>query len=159
TDLAEHEHRLGPLPWHGGPGRLTGVVRAAGLAGRGGAGFPTWRKLAAVAAAGEKPPVVVANGAEGEPASTKDHTLLTRAPHLVLDGLQLAAEAVGAGSAYLYVPGRLGDRLRQLLGARAAAGWDRVRVELVVAPDTFLAGEESAAVSWIEGRPPLPRDK
>src|SRR5882762_7410892 len=95
-DLSEHVRRTGQLPWQGPGGRLIGLSERAGLTGRGGAGFPTWRKLAAVA---------IGNGAEGEPASAKDRTLLTRTPHLVLDGLQLAAEAVGAADCYLYVPG------------------------------------------------------
>jgi NADH:ubiquinone oxidoreductase subunit F (NADH-binding) len=161
TDLGEHQRRHGPLPWRGGRGALIPVVQAAGLAGRGGAGFPTWRKLAAVAsaAAGGRPPVVVGNGAEGEPASAKDRSLLTQAPHLVLDGLQLAAEAVGAGATYLYVPEDLADRLRRPIAARAAAGWDRTRVRIVGAPDTFIAGEESAVVARVEGRAALPRDK
>jgi NADH:ubiquinone oxidoreductase subunit F (NADH-binding) len=108
---------------------------------------------------GGKRPVVIANGAEGEPASAKDRTLLTRAPHLVLDGLQLAAGAVGAGEVYLYLPAALADRLRAILTERTASGWDPVRVHVVIAPDSFLAGEESAVVSTVEGHRPLPRDK
>ncbi len=100
-ELAGHLHRHGALPWHGGPGRLVATAHAAGLTGRGGAGFPVWRKLAAVATGTRA--VVVANGAEGEPASAKDVTLLSHAPHLILDGLQLAAECVGAIQAYLYL--------------------------------------------------------
>jgi NADH:ubiquinone oxidoreductase subunit F (NADH-binding) len=161
TDLGEHQRRHGALPWQGAAGRLVPVVREAGLSGRGGAGFPTWRKLAAVAAAaGEgRAPVVIGNGGEGEPASAKDRTLLIRTPHLVLDGLQLAAEAVGAGSAYLYLPADLADRLRRTLADREASRWDRLRVRVVVAPDSFVAGEESAVVARVEGRPALPRDK
>jgi NADH:ubiquinone oxidoreductase subunit F (NADH-binding) len=159
TDLAEHHRRHGPLPWQGGSGRLIPAVQAAGLTGRGGAAFPTGRKLAAVAAGGSGRAVVIGNGAEGEPASAKDRTLLTRAPHLVLDGLQLAAEAVGAGAVHLYLPEDLVPVLRALLAGRAAAGWDRSRVGLVAAPDTFLAGEESAVVARVQGRPALPGDK
>jgi NADH:ubiquinone oxidoreductase subunit F (NADH-binding) len=158
TDLATHLHRNGPVPWRGATGRLVGDVEASGLTGRGGAAFPSWRKLVAVGA-GQRA-VVIANAAESEPASAKDASLLTWAPHLVLDGLQLAAEAVGAGQAYLYA--KAGPPLvlaRQALAARRRQGWDRVRVRVVEAPPTFLAGEESAVIARIGGRAALPRDK
>ena len=156
-DLAEHVRRHGPVPWQGGPHRLIPLVEAAGLTGHGGAGFPTHRKLAAVAA-GDRP-VVVGNGAEGEPASAKDRTLLHHAPHLVLDGLQLAAECVGASQAYLYVQQAPAEAVRHALAQRRAAQQDRIAVEVVVAADRFVSGEESAVVSAVEGRAPLPRDK
>jgi hypothetical protein len=100
--LREHIDRFGPLPpvAHRGPGSLIDQVSAAGLTGRGGAGFPTGAKLKSVAS-GPGPAVVVANGMESEPASEKDQALLARAPHLVLDGMALAAEAVGASEAHL----------------------------------------------------------
>jgi NADH:ubiquinone oxidoreductase subunit F (NADH-binding) len=140
-----------PIPWRGGPGRLVAELEAAGLTGRGGAGFPAWRK-AATALRGRSP-VVVANGAEGEPLSRKDTTLLEANPHVVLDGLQLTAEAVGASRAFLYVP-------RGSAGIAALAerhGRDRVPVTVVHAPDRFVSGEESAVIAAIEGRDALPR--
>lgn len=152
-DLADHVRRNGPLPWQGG--RLVGTLERAGLTGRGGAGFPTWRKLAAVVT-GDRP-VVIGNGAEGEPASAKDKTLLTRAPHLVLDGLQLAAEAVGATRCYLYVPAKVAVHVRQAVAQRVRH--DRLPVTVVIAPDTFVSGEESAVVASIAGGPALPQDK
>ncbi len=96
---------------------------------------------------------MVGNGAEGEPASHKDKHLLWLSPHLVLDGLQLAAEAVGARRAFLYAHDD--DRLHRLLAAalaeRSAAGCDPITVELVAAPKRFLAGEESALASRVGG--------
>jgi len=106
--LDEHERLYGPTPLRGRPrGRraakgLIDLVERSGLTGRGGAGFPTARKMRSVASR-SGPAVVIANGAEGEPASVKDRLLLTRAPHLILDGIALAAYAVGANEAFLCV--------------------------------------------------------
>src|SRR5438270_783185 len=96
--LDEHVGFNGPLPRLRGD-EVIDLVARAGLRGRGGASFPTAIKLRAVAAG--RRPVVVANGCEGEPASMKDVLLLTEAPHLVLDGLALAASAVGAREAVI----------------------------------------------------------
>ncbi|MEP7033952.1 MAG: NADH-ubiquinone oxidoreductase-F iron-sulfur binding region domain-containing protein [Dermatophilaceae bacterium] len=156
--LASHLQAHGPTPYRGGPGLLMHTIESAGLTGRGGAAFPTHRKLAAVA--GQKgTAVVVANGAEGEPASDKDKALLWSSPHLVLDGLQLAAEAVGAGKVHLYVhrEPRLLEHLAGALEDRKRAGLDRIAVGLVPAPPRFLAGEESALASRVEGGSALPR--
>ena len=157
VDLRAHLAMHGPLRAAGGRDGLLREVAAAGLTGRGGAAFPVARKLAAAAEA-RPAPVVVGNGAESEPASSKDRSLLWIAPHLVLDGLQLAAAAAGSRSAVLYVPRneRLHTRLAGAIAERAAAGMDAARVELVTAPDRFLAGQESALVSRLAGRPALP---
>src|SRR5690349_24857043 len=93
--LAEHLERFGAPPYRGAPRRLIGDVEAAGLTGRGGAAFPTYRKLAAMAAGRGPAPVMIGNGAEGEPASSKDKSLLGVSPPLALDRLPLAAEAGG----------------------------------------------------------------
>jgi NADH:ubiquinone oxidoreductase subunit F (NADH-binding) len=157
-DLAAHLQAHGRTPYRGGPGMLIHTIESAGLTGRGGAAFPTHTKLAAVA--GQKgAPVVVGNGAEGEPASDKDKTLLWSCPHLVLDGLQLAAEAVGAKRVHLYVhrEPRLVQRLQSAIAERAAAGLDRIAVGLVTAPVRFLAGEASALANRVEGGAALPR--
>jgi NADH:ubiquinone oxidoreductase subunit F (NADH-binding) len=167
TDLAQHETRLGALNH---PEDLIELVRASGLTGRGGAGFPTWRKLAAVAAAGSgqgaRRPVVIANGAETEPASEKDAALLQHAPHLVLDGLALVAEAVDAASVHIYVSGAAVAPVQAALAQRGRR--DRRPVALVAAPPGFVAGEESAVVGAVlpgpggrrsRGGAALPRDK
>ncbi|MCO7220953.1 NADH-ubiquinone oxidoreductase-F iron-sulfur binding region domain-containing protein [Klenkia sp. PcliD-1-E] len=151
--LVAHLATHGPLPHGGHPTSFAGE-----LTGRGGAGFPTARKLASVADAARAarvPAVVVGNGGEGEPAAAKDATLLARSPHLVLDGLQLAARAVGADTVVL-AAGR-----HQLAGLDRALGerGDRERVRLVGLPDRFLAGEETALVAAVDGGPSLPRGK
>ena len=154
-DLRRHLARFGPVPYRGRRGALIGDVEASGLTGRGGAAFPAHRKLAIVAAArGVK--VVVANGAESEPASRKDETLIHGAPHLVLDGLQLAAEAVGASEAYLYLHQGAGGDIRRALRDRAASGQDLIGVTLADTPPRFLAGQESAVVNRLGGGPAIP---
>ena len=112
--LDEHRDRHGPLPR---ANDLIELVEASGLRGRGGAGFPTGRKLRAVAQARGRP-VVVANGTEGEPISGKDKVLLRCVPHLVLDGAELAAAAVGAREAIIAVGA--GARARARRRARRA---------------------------------------
>jgi NADH:ubiquinone oxidoreductase subunit F (NADH-binding) len=159
ADLRAHLGLHGPVPYRGSSRALIGDVRAAGLTGRGGAAFPVHRKLEAVAAARPGRAIVVGNAAEGEPASHKDEALLFLAPHLILDGLQLAAEAVGAGRAVLYVRGDLRERTRldDYLPERDAYGLDQLPVEIVRAPHRFLAGEESALASRVSGGPAVPR--
>lgn len=162
ADLAAHRGRYGPLPV-AGP-ELIGAVRAAGLRGRGGAWFPTGTKLMAVAA-GRRRAVVVANGAESEPASDKDHALLTVAPHLVIDGMALAAMAVGADEAILCV--HRGDPLAVTVRAAIAQRiGDPVPVRLVETPVRFVASEESALVNFLNtgdarptDRPPRPYER
>ena len=153
--LADHHKRFGPLPAIDGAG-LIAAVEAAGLTGRGGAGFPTALKMAAVT--GPKP-VVVGNAAEGEPLSRKDAMLLKRAPHLVLDGLEAAATAVDADKVYLYLHPDAVPSATKALDERRAAGQDPHQITLVEAPDKFVAGEETAAIQRIEGGPALPRDR
>ena len=130
-------------------------VDRAGLTGRGGAGFPTERKLAAVAAG--RVPVVIGNGAEGEPASCKDKVLMARSPHLVLDGAVLAAEMIGAAEAVIVARRSVLEILDAAMAERRRAGFDRVRVTTCAAADRFVADEASAVVRWINGASPRPR--
>ncbi len=154
-DLRAHLARYGRPPYRGGPGLLIGSVEQAGLTGRGGAAFPVHRKLAAVAARrGRK--VIVANGAESEPASHKDAVLLRAAPNLILDGLQLAAEAIGAAEAHLYLHTGYHPELQRALAERTAAGLDWLPVTVTQAPPRFLAGQETALVNRLGGGPALP---
>jgi NADH:ubiquinone oxidoreductase subunit F (NADH-binding) len=147
--LADHLTRLGRLPSGSAAEAVIPVLEASGLLGRGGAGFPVGRKWRSVAGQPGGRPVVLANGAEGEPLSAKDRTLLRLRPHLVLDGALLAADAVGADRVALYIG--TGHReakasLRQALDERRDL---RVAIDLLDAPDTYIAGEESAAVHFV----------
>ena len=158
ASLDSHLARYGPPPCPG-PGRgdlaaLIAEVDRAGLTGRGGAGFPTARKLAAVAAG--RAPVVVGNGTEGEPASAKDKVLMARSPHLVLDGAVLAAQMVGASQAVIVAHRDVREILDQAAAERRRARLDRVRVTVRTAADRFVGGEASAVVHWIEHGIPAP---
>ncbi|HUB36470.1 MAG TPA: NADH-ubiquinone oxidoreductase-F iron-sulfur binding region domain-containing protein [Solirubrobacteraceae bacterium] len=137
---------------------LLGALEDAGLRGHGGAGFPTARKLRAAASSRGKP-VVVVNGAEGEPASIKDRTLLQTLPHLVLDGAQLAAGALGAGELIVCAcesaPASL-DRVAEAIGERRGLAGDVGRVQLSTAPSGYVTGQESALVNHLNGGPGLP---
>lgn len=160
VDLSRHRlvHPTPPLPLADGRPRedLLAAVERSGLRGRGGAGFPTGRKLRAVSAT--RRGVVVVNGAEGEPASGKDKLLLGAVPHLVLDGALLAAAAVGAGEVVVCVD-------HTATAARAAVAWaveERRRAEpgpsvrVVTVPARYVAGEETALVHWLNGGPAIP---
>lgn len=152
--LAEHAAAFGALPR---PDHVIDEVDRAGLRGRGGAAFPTAAKLRAVAAARRRP-VVVANGAEAEPASSKDRALCRLSPHLILDGAVLAAGAVRARRAVVAVS----DRAAAQGIARALAerrGRDNVELTLATVPTRFVAGEETALLRVLDGGPPKPTMK
>jgi NADH:ubiquinone oxidoreductase subunit F (NADH-binding) len=153
TGLDRHLAVHGPMP----PvtSELIGEVARAGLRGRGGAGFPAGTKLAAVAEG--RRPVVVVNGTEGEPMSAKDRALLTRVPHLVLDGAQAAAGAVGAREVLLCAPPRANAVVAAALAERGAASPGAPRVTLIASAPGYVAGEETAVIAHLEGRAPRPR--
>ena len=154
-DLRTHLARYGRPPLGHSRGLLINAIQEAGLTGRGGAAFPVYRKLAIVAMArGRK--VIVANGAESEPASHKDALLLRAVPNLVLDGLQLAAEAIGASEAHLYLHPGVSPEITRALAQRTAAGLDWIGVTITEAPPRFLAGQESALVNRLGGGPAVP---
>lgn len=161
-----HVARYGALPR-----RVDGLIDAverSGLTGRGGAGFPASVKMRAVAS-GRRTGVVVANGTEGEPASTKDKTLLTLVPHLVLDGAVSSAIAVGAREVVICVDRSAvvaGETVLSAMAERARSGVDPVPIRFERAPSRYVAGEESALVLWLNGGdarpqfvPPRPFEK
>jgi NADH:ubiquinone oxidoreductase subunit F (NADH-binding) len=137
---------------HRQPGRteLLDLLDGAGLTGRGGAGFPLAEKVRALRSGR---PVVVVNGAEGEPGSAKDAVLLARVPHLVLDGVAVVAHAIGAATAIVAVTDPLVERL-----VRDAAGQrpDAARFEVRRVPARFIAGEGRTLVRVLSGGPQLP---
>jgi NADH:ubiquinone oxidoreductase subunit F (NADH-binding) len=163
--LDAHLRRWGPMRFSG-----TGLiyeVQRSGLKGRGGAAFPTAKKLRSVAA--RRRPVVVANGTEGEPASRKDKALLTASPHLVIDGLNAAADIIGAEEAILCVDRVAHSTIRSVTKAlqeRRERGLEPVPIRIETAPSAYVAGEESALVHWLNRgdakptfAPPRPYEK
>lgn len=143
----------------GGPS-VVEIVRRSGLRGRGGAGFPTGIKWKG-AAADHQPRAVVCNAAEGEPGTSKDRTILTRDPYRVIEGMAIAAVAIGATTAYLGIKARFTEPIARLdVAARemAAAGMlEGIDFRVVEGPDDYLLGVETALLEVIQGNDPLPR--
>ncbi|HEY3880564.1 MAG TPA: NADH-ubiquinone oxidoreductase-F iron-sulfur binding region domain-containing protein [Trebonia sp.] len=145
-----------------GADELLDAIERSGLRGRGGAAFPFAVKARAVHRMAQlgRTPVVVANGEEGEPASVKDRWLLRTRPHLVLDGLRLAAAVAGAGEAYVYVSDpRAARSVAGALHDAELTGRSALPVKIIVVEPGYVAGEETAAVRAINGGPAKPTDK
>jgi NADH:ubiquinone oxidoreductase subunit F (NADH-binding)/NADH:ubiquinone oxidoreductase subunit E len=155
----------------GRPERIIEELRAAGLQGRGGAYFQTAVKWEGCRAAAGAPKFIVMNGEEGEPGIFKDRHLMEGDPHALLEGVLLAALAVGASRAILYVHGeahlsaeRLATAVEQahaagLLGARILGSTFSLEVELRRGMGGFVLGEETALLESIEGRRAMPRTR
>ena len=152
--LATHTRIHGPLPSIPAH-QLIEEVEQSGLRGRGGADFPTARKLRAVAGSRRLGPVIV-NGSETEPASAKDRLLLARLPHLVLDGAVLAAAAIGAPEVIVKVGSGTPEVVQALESAGSVRERERIPIQVVSGPDGYVAGEESAVVHYLNGGGPLP---
>ncbi|MFD6416308.1 NADH-ubiquinone oxidoreductase-F iron-sulfur binding region domain-containing protein [Streptomyces sp. NPDC060194] len=160
-DLGMHLKVHGPLAPMTGE-RLAELAEDIGLTGRGGAGFPFGRKLRAVAKSAIRRgvrPVVVINGSEGEPACRKDTVMLNRAPHLVLDGALLAAEALGARTLIVGVTRNSTEAsIRKAFAERGLS--DRrgapLRARIVRTPERMVSGEASSLIRAADGGPALP---
>src|SRR5437764_7202263 len=146
-----------------GPAQTIKEIGLAGLRGRGGGGFPTGRKWTGVresGSAGDRK-FVVANGAEGEPATFKDRALMRANPYQIVEGLAVAAFVVGAEAAFIGVKGtftREIDRLTAALVEMQSAGVaGDIPITIVPGPEEYLFGEEKALLEVVEGRDPLPR--
>lgn len=156
-DLAAHREVFGPPP-RVTADTLVEMCEQVKLKGRGGAAFPFAIKLRGTikgAAAKRRRPVVVVNGSEGEPGSAKDKTLLSRSPHLVLDGAVLAAQALQATEVVVAV-GRDGPQAESVAEAVAEDPTIRRLVQVVTVPDRFVSGEGGALINAINGHPALP---
>ena len=139
-------------------------LKASGVTGRGGAGFPAHIKWDAIRQQEESERYVVLNADEGEPGTFKDREVLLRRPHLVVEGLAIAAQALGAGDIYCYVRGEFGGVKRSMMAAletAQAAGWvdDSVRWHFVDGHGAYICGEETALLEALEGKRGMPRMK
>jgi NADH:ubiquinone oxidoreductase subunit F (NADH-binding) len=161
-DLEQHLRTHGELPHEGrrrrrGESALIGSVERAGLRGRGGASFPTAVKLRAVAKG--RRPIVVVNAAEGEPASLKDRTLSEMLPHLMLDGAELAAEAVGSEEVIVCVCESAiasAESVSSAIEERPRLSGSSVRMQLSTVPRGYVSGQESALVNHLNGGQAIP---
>jgi NADH:ubiquinone oxidoreductase subunit F (NADH-binding) len=153
------------------PENIIKEVTAAGLRGRGGAGVPAGKKWALTRECGEQPHYLLLNGGEYERGSKIDRLLMENLPHLVIEGVILAAYAIGASKAYLYINANYETAVKSitdaLADAKRAGYWgDNVlgsgfNLDFVPipAPHNYVAGEDTAALEVIEGKKPWPRQK
>lgn len=151
------------------PADLTALVKDAGLRGRGGAGFPTGMKWSFIPQDNPKPKYLVVNADESEPGTCKDIPLMMASPHTLVEGVVLAAHAIRAERAFIYVRGEVLHVVRRLRAAvREAyeAGYlgadvlgSGVNVDLVVhaGAGAYICGEETALLDSLEGRRGQPR--
>ena len=152
--LAAHRGRVGPVPMLTADA-LGELARNVNLRGRGGAGFPFAIKLAAAA---RRRAVVVVNASEGEPASHKDAALMTCAPHVVLDGAAVVAQALGTREVHIVVPSEIPTLrviVEKALLERANAG-ERLKVVVHNAQARFVAGQAQSVLQLLAGRENLP---
>ena len=149
------------------PNDIIDLVEQSGLRGRGGAAYPTGKKMRAVASQPEQQRYFVCNVAEGEPGSFKDHALL-KSPHQVLEATAITAYAIGARQAFIYLRGSFVQEealLRNALqevempGILEETGVLPVKVIIHRGEDSYIAGEETALLESLEGKPAIPRTK
>jgi NADH-quinone oxidoreductase subunit F len=153
------------------PQAVIDLISESGLAGRGGAGFPTGRKWQAVRDAAEAPKTVVCNADEGEPGCFKDRAILDYDPHAVIEGMLLAAHATGATRGFIYLRYEYPDTLEIVQTAIEAArdagllgssilGTD-LDFELYVrrGAGAYICGEEGSLLNSLEGKHPFPRNR
>jgi NADH:ubiquinone oxidoreductase subunit F (NADH-binding) len=180
--IVEKREGLQDYRLRGGYGALAKVVKAppedvikevsnAGLRGRGGAAFPAGKKWSFTRECAEQPHYLVMNGGEDEPGSKKDRMLMENLPHLVIEGVILAAYATGASKAYLYINANYETAIKSITDALAEAKqagyWGEnilgsnfsLDVEITLAPQNYVAGEDTAALEVIEGKKAWPRQK
>ena len=145
------------------PDGIIAEIAAAGLRGRGGAGFPSARKWRLVREAEATPKYVVCNGDEGDPGAFMDRMLLESYPYRVIEGLAIAAYAVGATEAFLYIRHEYGlawQRMEEAIGRCEARGLlGELKLRIMQGAGAFVCGEETGLIASLEGRRGMPRHR
>jgi NADH-quinone oxidoreductase subunit F len=150
-------------------------VKASGLRGRGGAGFPTGMKWGFVPKETGKPVYLACNADESEPGTFKDRYIIEHTPHLLLEGIQIACHAIGSNTAFIYIRGEFPEEARilekaiaeaedkKLLGKNAMGSGDDVIINVVRGAGAYICGEETGMLTSVEGfrgnpklKPPFP---
>lgn len=153
------------------PGQVVDEIKASGLRGRGGAGFPTGLKWETCCRSPEKTRYVICNADEGDPGAFMDRTILESNPYLMLEGLTIAAYAVGASQGYIYIRAeyplaveRVELAVKQareagLLGKSVLGSNFDFDIEIFKGSGAFVCGEETALIASMEGEPGMPRHR
>lgn len=153
------------------PQEVIESVTASGLRGRGGAGYPTGLKWGTVAKTPAERRYVICNGDEGDPGAFMDRSVLESDPHRVLEGMAIAAYAVGADQGYIYVRGeyplaisRLQTAIKHakhlgMLGGQIFESSFDFRIDIRIGAGAFVCGEETALIQSIEGKRGAPRPR
>jgi NADH-quinone oxidoreductase subunit F len=153
------------------PQDVLAEIKAAGLVGRGGAAFPTGIKWEGAAKAAGQPKYIVCNADESEPGTFKDRILMEEDPHRTIEGMMIAAYAVGARHGYIYVRGEypyafkvMGDALAEarqagLIGENSLGAGLAFDIEMRLGAGAYICGEETALLESIEGKRGFPRIK
>jgi bidirectional [NiFe] hydrogenase diaphorase subunit len=153
------------------PGQVIDQISRSGLRGRGGAGYPTGLKWSTVAKASGPRKFVICNADEGDPGAFMDRSVLESDPHRVLEGMAIAAYAVGANEGYIYIRAeyplaikRLQTAIRQaerakLIGNSILGTAFHFHIHLRLGAGAFVCGEETALIASIEGKRGQPRPR
>lgn len=153
------------------PESVIDTIARSGLRGRGGAGYPTGLKWATVAKEQSERKFIICNADEGDPGAFMDRSVLESDPHRVIEGMAIAAYAVGASQGYIYVRGEyplaishLQTAIRQakrlgLLGSQIFEATFDFKIELRIGAGAFVCGEETALMASIEGKRGIPRPR
>jgi len=151
--------------------KIIGELKKSGLRGRGGAGFPTHRKWELCHKARSTPKYVICNADEGDPGAFMDRVVLESDPHQVIEGMIIAAYAIGAEQGYIYVRAeyplaieRIQIALKQakesgFLGDNILGGDFGVHIEIAAGAGAFVSGEETALIAAVEGKMSTPKPR